>query len=164
MENKNENGGSIFRAKSLERISSPEDLNDYIRVANPGIWLILSGVVLLLIGTIVWCMFGHLDTMINGVCITEGQNTICYINEPDIGKVQKGMKVILSDGSECTVEGYAAEAVDGDEVLTEYASYVSGFSSGTWLCALTLDKTLQEGVETVRIVVDTVKPIYFIIS
>lgn len=26
----------IFRKKSLDRISSPEQLNDYIRVANPG--------------------------------------------------------------------------------------------------------------------------------
>ena len=30
----------IFRKKSLDRISSPEQLNDYIRVANPGIWMI----------------------------------------------------------------------------------------------------------------------------
>lgn len=33
----------IFRKKSLDRISSPEQLNDYIRVANPGIWMILGG-------------------------------------------------------------------------------------------------------------------------
>ena len=32
----------IFRKKSLDRISSPEQLNDYIRVANPGIWMILE--------------------------------------------------------------------------------------------------------------------------
>ena len=32
----------IFRKKSLDRISSPEQLNDYIRVANPGIWMILA--------------------------------------------------------------------------------------------------------------------------
>ena len=32
----------IFRKKSLDRISSPEQLNDYIRMANPGIWMILT--------------------------------------------------------------------------------------------------------------------------
>ena len=35
----------IFRKKSLDRISSPEQLNDYIRVANPGIWMILAAVI-----------------------------------------------------------------------------------------------------------------------
>ncbi len=26
----------IFRKKSIERVSSPEQLNDYVRVSNPG--------------------------------------------------------------------------------------------------------------------------------
>ena len=44
----------IFRKKSLDRISSPEQLNDYIRVANPGIWMILAAVIILLAGVCVW--------------------------------------------------------------------------------------------------------------
>ncbi len=45
---------SIFREKSMERVSSPEQLNDYIKVTNPGIWLTLAAVIVLLIGFIVW--------------------------------------------------------------------------------------------------------------
>ena len=52
----------IFRKKSLDRISSPEQLNDYIRMANPGIWMILAAVIILLAGVCVWGIFGHLDT------------------------------------------------------------------------------------------------------
>ena len=37
----------IFRKKSLDRISSPEQLNDSIRVAHPGIWMILAAVIML---------------------------------------------------------------------------------------------------------------------
>lgn len=33
---------SIFRQKSIERVSSPEQLNDYIRVATPGVRLVLQ--------------------------------------------------------------------------------------------------------------------------
>ena len=40
----------LFREKSMERVSSPEQLNDYIRVANPSVWLALAVVVFLLIG------------------------------------------------------------------------------------------------------------------
>ena len=40
----------IFRKKSLDRISSPEQLNDYLRVANPGIWMSLAAVIILISG------------------------------------------------------------------------------------------------------------------
>ena len=36
---------ALFRQKSLDRISSPEQLGDYLRVANPSIWALLAAVV-----------------------------------------------------------------------------------------------------------------------
>ena len=40
-----ENG--LFRKKSMERISSPEELHDYMRVTSPRLWMILGASVLL---------------------------------------------------------------------------------------------------------------------
>ena len=51
-----------FRKKTLERISSPEQLTDYLRVTNPGIWVILAAVILLLAGVFAWAMVGTLET------------------------------------------------------------------------------------------------------
>ncbi len=31
---------SLFRKETMDRISSPEDLTDYLKVTNPGIWAI----------------------------------------------------------------------------------------------------------------------------
>jgi len=45
---------NIFRKASLERMSSPEKLNDYIRVSNPSIWIILAAIAILLIAAITW--------------------------------------------------------------------------------------------------------------
>ena len=42
----------LFREKSMERVSSPEQLNDYIRVANPSIWICLAAVIILLKGVL----------------------------------------------------------------------------------------------------------------
>ena len=53
---------SIFRKKSIERISSPEQLGDYIRVSNPSVWIILGAIIVLLIGSCVWGIFGTIDT------------------------------------------------------------------------------------------------------
>lgn len=52
---------SIFRKKSMDRVSSPEQLNDYIRVTSPGVWLFLIALLLLLAGFIIWTAFGRLD-------------------------------------------------------------------------------------------------------
>ena len=69
----------LFREKSMERVSSPEQLNDYIRVANPSVWLALAVVVFLLIGICVWGIFGKLDTVLRVGAITEGERTVCYV-------------------------------------------------------------------------------------
>lgn len=51
---------SLFRQKSIDRVSSPEKLDDYIRVTTPSVWITLAAIVILLIGTIVWGIFGEL--------------------------------------------------------------------------------------------------------
>ena len=48
----------LFREKSIERVSSPEELNDYIRVTSPSVWLVLLGTVVLLVGMLAWCVLG----------------------------------------------------------------------------------------------------------
>ncbi len=44
----------IFRQKSIDKVSSPEQLNDYIRVTTPSVWLALAAVTVLLVGMIAW--------------------------------------------------------------------------------------------------------------
>ncbi len=53
-------GRSIFRKKSLERVTSPEQLNDYIKVTTPSVWIILAATLILIIGTLVWAVFGKI--------------------------------------------------------------------------------------------------------
>ncbi len=51
----------LYRQKSLDQVSSPEELNDYIRVTRPSIWLILLALVLLLLGMLAYFVFGTVD-------------------------------------------------------------------------------------------------------
>ena len=53
-------GRSIFRKKSLERVTSPEQLNDYIKVTTPSVWIILAATLILIVGTLVWAVFGKI--------------------------------------------------------------------------------------------------------
>ncbi len=50
----------LFREKSIEKVSSPEKLDDYIKVVSPGIWLVLVAVIILLLGVLAWAAVGSL--------------------------------------------------------------------------------------------------------
>ena len=52
---------SIFRDKSLERISTPEQLNDYIKVTKPSVWVVLIATILLIAGALLWAIFGKIE-------------------------------------------------------------------------------------------------------
>ena len=42
------------------KITSPEQLNSYIRVTTPGAWIVLASVLVFLAGFFVWIFFGEL--------------------------------------------------------------------------------------------------------
>ena len=52
---------SLFRQKSIDRVNSPEQLNDYIRVTTPSVWLALIAIILLLSGFLAWGVFGTVE-------------------------------------------------------------------------------------------------------
>ncbi len=51
---------SIFRKKSLDRVTGPESLNDYIRVTSPSVWIALLALLILLAGMLTWSIFGKI--------------------------------------------------------------------------------------------------------
>lgn len=51
----------LYRKKSLEQDSTPEELNDYIRVTTPSVWMALLAVTILLVGMLVWSVLGTVE-------------------------------------------------------------------------------------------------------
>ena len=52
----------VYRQKTLDRISSPEQLTDYLHVTNPGIWVLFAVIILLLVALLAWASIGQLET------------------------------------------------------------------------------------------------------
>jgi len=44
----------LFRKEAVDKISSPEDLNTYVKVLNPRVWLILLGIVIAIAGLVIF--------------------------------------------------------------------------------------------------------------
>ena len=51
----------LFREKSVEAIESPESMNDYLQVTSPGVWIVLAAIIAILIGAILWSIFGRIN-------------------------------------------------------------------------------------------------------
>lgn len=69
---------SIFRQESIDKVSSPEKLDDYIRVTTPSVWITLIAIILLLTGALVWGIFGEV-TVHNEDGTTENVAPISFI-------------------------------------------------------------------------------------
>lgn len=84
----------IFRKSSVDRVSSPEQLNDYIRVTNPGVWLVLAAVIVLLVGACVWGIFGRLETKLSvPVQVSDGKASLVLEQEQQI---EAGATVVIN--------------------------------------------------------------------
>ena len=70
----------IFREKTLQQAGRPEDLNDYIHVTRPSVWIVLAAVILLLAGIIAWMVFGSLEAHNTDGSVTEEHPITFVIN------------------------------------------------------------------------------------
>ncbi len=64
----------LFRKSALETLSSPEQLDQMMKVTRPRSWIALSAMALVLFGAILWSVFGSLPTSVggSGIIIYEG--------------------------------------------------------------------------------------------
>lgn len=98
---------SLFRKKTLERISSPEQLTDYLRVTSPGIWAVLAAAVLMLVGLFVWAMTGTLETRTDAGAIVEDKTAVVVSKEG--AELEAGMPLIINS------QKYMLQRTDKDD-------------------------------------------------
>ena len=107
---------SVFRQKSMERITSPEQMNDYIRVSNPSR---SDGDAILSVG--------------------EAE----YAAAPDA----------------------AGTPIRLDEHTDLYLLHLIGLSAGDWVHALSAETPdLKDGVYTVSVIIERVRPLDFVLN
>ncbi len=154
----------LFRQKSMEKITSPEQMNDYIRVSNPGIWMVLAAVIVLLAGVCVWGIFGRLDTSLQTGGVCQNGRLIVYISEKDFSDISE--KAIISvNGNEYALSDIANSPIQLDDSADSYLLHLSGLSKGDWAYALEVDSSgLADGTYTVSVITERIKPLDFVLN
>lgn len=155
----------LFRKKALDQISSPEQLNDYIRVVNPSIWFMMVGVIIFLVGVCVWGIFGKLDTLLSVAAVNDNGRLVCYVKEADISSVNKDMDVEIG-GNSYGIESIAARPLQVDDSFSEYLKHVGSLSEGEWVYEVVLDGSEGEQGSVLKadIIVERISPKTFVVN
>ena len=128
---KSESG--IFRQKAIDKMSSPDELTDYLKVTNPSVWAVLIAIVALLVGIFVWSCVGTLQTKADAKVIVQGNTAEVLVSEPYA--VDEGMTVTVSE------QAYAIESTTTDTYGRTVGHAEVALPDGTYDGTVVVDET-----------------------
>ena len=146
----------IFRQKSLDQISSAEELHDYMHVTSPKLWMLLSVIMALVIGFIVYASTVSMENTIQAearVDADKDQNgrevMDVTIFIPDMYKdvVKIGMDVRLG-GETGQIKAIYTSEEDTEAIVDLDDEYV----------------TLPSGGYDATIIIETITPVSFLFN
>lgn len=154
---------------SSEKITSPEQLNDYIHVTSPGVWLILSSVLIFLTGFVFWILTGQLEVSFSSYIYTEGESSLAFILPSNASRLKRGMTVrIANTGISGTVAQIADVATPYNKIVEHIGgtnALMMGIDEDDKLIQVTMTiKNAPEKVSRAVYVLNTVKPVSFLLK
>ena len=152
----------LFRRSSLSRVNSPEQLNEYIRVANPGVWLLLAAIICLLSGALTWGVFGIVETKVPACIVVSDGEAAGYISEDRVSLLEEGMTFTVGSytGSILSIGDKPVRA--GDKA-NSYLLYQAGLSEDDYCYEVELRiDDMPDGAYAEELTVERIHPISFI--
>ena len=150
-------------------ITSPDQLNNYIRLTSSGIWFVLAAVVVLLAGLFMWLFTGTLDVSLHTSVFTSAGKTSAFIPMDGLYGISSGTPARLLDGSaagtvtDIFYEPLSIREIEGIIGRNNAAGMMIDPSSRN-LCEVSLSiPDAPQGISQAVIILDTVRPITFLL-
>ncbi len=105
----------IFRKVSLERLSSPEQLDQLLQVTDPRGWLALGAMGLLLLASLAWGILGSIPTQAHGEGILLRQGGVSSLMAAENGQVEE----ILAGVGDVIAKGQVVARIRQEELLRQ---------------------------------------------
>jgi hypothetical protein len=127
MADANDQNVSIFRQSAMSRIASADDLDKYIRIANPSTWIMLLAAASLLVGLVIWSMTAVIPSTKSYVGILTSDGAMCWVDADVAEKVRRGgAKATIMDRpvvGEIRVDEFPLSAGEAKQVVSsEYVA------------------------------------------
>ena len=109
----------------MDRLSSPEQMNDYLHVTDPGVWVILTAVILFLTGAIIWSSVTYINSFVTGTAeVHDGVMVVSFDDDRYAQNVQAGQEVTV--GTTASVIQSVGWDDDGKIIVTAETTLADG--------------------------------------
>lgn len=154
---------TLFRKKSLERISSPDQLDEYIRVSSPAAWSVLALIVLLLVAAALWACFGTIDERVGAPLVVRDGAGVAYVPESSAERIEAGDVVEFSAGGEAytgAVVSVAATLLSSEEVRAAAGDWTSlNIGGEAWARPVQVEVSAPDGTYDAAVVAESYNPV-----
>lgn len=162
---------SMFSERARQKLRSADDLNKFVRVTNPSVWVILGACAAMVAGVLAWAFFGSANTNIEVQGTYVDGQALSLLSPDEVQGVDLGDLANVA-GKQTTVAEVASKPVSareaeallgGDDFLTNTL-----MQGGSWAYLVrydTLEDTegLEDGVPiSVNITTEQLAPIKLI--
>lgn len=157
----------LFRQKSLEKISSPDELDKYIKTASPGVVLLFISLIVFFAGLITWGFIGTIETKSAVGFSVEGGKVTSYITETDYDSFIKNKDIsdvyLVMDGKSSTNFSISSKPTQANEDSNSYLLHAAEIEIGEWYYEITSTfESTVDGSYKGKIVYEKVSPISFL--
>ena len=144
----------------MERISSPEELHDYMRVTSPRLWMILGTIVVLLAGFLVYASTATMEnTMTIQVQVSQYE---LQANEAGEKEYITSIQAYLPGSMKDQVEHGMTVRVGKEETKVNYIGVLEDGSVYLMIAPLVDYLPLPEGEYNAELVLESTTPISFL--
>ena len=151
----------LFRQQSIDRLSSPDDLNKYIKTTSPALAILILAVLIFLVGTLVWAIFGRIETKSEiGFSVIDNK-AIAYIKEEEVSRITTSSFMSIDD-TKFSIAKISANPILADENSDQYLLHTSSISLGEWYYQIEAICSVENGYHKGKIVYEIISPISFI--
>lgn len=155
----------IYNKMATEKLNGPEELDCYVRVAKPGVWMLLVACALLIGGLMMWGLFGTVYVNVSSTGVRIGDKVCCYLSGENTSHVRVGNESSVCDVP-LRIASISEIPLSADEVkeIVKSDYLLSQLVDDAWVYEITFEGDgadgLQEGIPlTVSIAVDQVTPL-----
>lgn len=135
---------SIFRQESLERLSSPERLDQLMQIVNPLDWLPLATLGTFVLLGLVWSIFGRIPVTVSGKGILIQPNQVITFESPISGQ----LKSLNAKTGQCFEKGHILATIDPTDLKQQLQLQLAKVSQlqaqGQYSISLQRQRTVKE--------------------
>ncbi len=142
---------NLFRDNYTDKLSSPEQLDSYIRIINPQLWILLVVLIIVLINTMVWTFAENHSIRVATVAMAHDGELTVYVREQDkvlfgnlgeeIGFVENESKVTFTD-----LLSISDSPVEITDETDHYLLHFGLLNVGDWVYEFNFKADIPDGV------------------